>query len=93
MQNSHDDWIYEIIPAGQVAEMRDIAAQLHKNLDNGLNIVLGASNDSAIKLCQTYQKGLRGDIESWIHVMGFVSALIETIEEHLAEEGIDPYDQ
>jgi len=92
MSNGPDDWIYDIIPAKQVAEIEGKAEELHKNMDNGLNIVLGASNDSAIRLCQTYQKGLRGDIESWIHVMGFVAALIETIEQHLDEEGINPYE-
>jgi len=26
-----------------------------------------------------------------LHIMGFLDALIGTIEEHLEEEGIDPY--
>jgi hypothetical protein len=42
-------------------------------------------------LCQAYERGIQGNIEAWIHVMGFLETLIETIEQHLDEEGIDPY--
>ncbi len=86
-----EDWIYDIIPAKQVREIEDKAQKLQDNLDNGVNVVLSATNDSAIKLCLAYSRGMKGDIEAWIHVMAFVETLIETIEHHLHEEGIDPY--
>ena len=89
--NEPDDWIYDIIPAKQVEEIEDKAKNLQNNLDNGVNVVLSATNDSAIKLCQAYARGIQGNIEAWIHVMGFLETLIDTIEQHLDEEGIDPY--
>jgi hypothetical protein len=89
--NNPDDWIYDIIPAKQVEEIEFKAKSLQDNLNNGVNVVLSASNDSAIKLCQAYVRGTRGDVGAWVHVMGFLASLIETIEVHLDDEGIDPY--
>ncbi len=86
-----EDWIYDIIPAKQVEEIESKAKNLQDNLNNGLNVVLSASNDSAIKLCRAYLDGTQGNIQAWIHIMGFLDALIGTIEEHLNEEGIDPH--
>ena len=86
-----EDWIYDIIPAKQVEEIEMKAENLENNLNNGLNVVLSASNDSAIRLCRAYWNGTKGNIEAWMHIMGFLDALINTIEEHLEDEGIDPH--
>ena len=77
----------------RVEEIENKAMYLQHNLDNGINVVLSASNDSAIKLCQAYDAGHNGDIGAWVHVMGFLASLIETIEVHLEDEGIDPYER
>ena len=84
-------WIYDIIPAKQVEEIESKAKNLQQNLDNGVNVVLSATNDSAIRLCRAYYDGVQGNINAWVHVMGFLESLIETIENHLDDEGIDPY--
>ena len=84
-------WIYDIIPAKQVEEIESKAKNLQQNLDNGINVVLSATNDSAIRLCRAYYEGTQGNLDAWMHIMGFLSALIDTIEEHLEDEGIDPY--
>ncbi len=86
-----EDWIYDIIPARQVEEIELKAQKLQQNLDNGVNVVLSATNDSAIRLCRAYYHGTQGDIDAWMHIMGFLSALVNTIEQHLNEEGIDPH--
>jgi hypothetical protein len=86
-----EDWIYDIIPAKQVEEIESKAKNLQQNLDNGVNVVLSATNDSAIKLCRAYYDGTQGNMQAWLHIMGFLDALIGTIEEHLEDEGIDPY--
>lgn len=86
-----EDWIYDIIPAKQVEEIESKAKNLQRNLDNGVNVVLSATNDSAIKLCQAYYEGAQGNIQAWMHVAGFLDALISTIEQHLDDEGIDPH--
>jgi hypothetical protein len=84
-------WIYDIIPAKQVEEIESKAKNLQQNLDNGVNVVLSATNDSAIRLCRAYYDGTQGNMDAWMHIMGFLNALIDTIEEHLEDEGIDPY--
>ena len=86
-----EDWIYDIIPAKQVEEIESKAKNLQQNLDNGVNVVLSATNDSAIKLCRAYYDGTQGNMQAWLHIMGFLDALIGTIEQHLEDEGIDPY--
>lgn len=86
-----EDWIYDIIPAKQVKEIEMKAENLQNNLSNGLNVVLSASNDSAIRLCRAYLDGTQGDIQAWLYIMGFLDALIGTIEEHLEDEGVDPH--
>lgn len=86
-----EDWIYDIIPAKQVQEIELKAERLKYDLDNGVNVVLSASNDSAIRLCRAYFEGTKGNIEAWMHIMGFLNALINTIENHLEDEGIDPH--
>ena len=89
--DEYDDWIYDIIPAKQVEEIEYRAENLERNLDNGITVVLSATNDSAIRLCKAYSSGVQGNINAWVHVMGFLESLIETIENHLDDEGIDPY--
>ena len=89
--DEYDDWIYDIIPAKQVEEIEYNAENLQRNLNNGINVVLSATNDSAIRLCKAYNSGIKGNINAWVHVMGFLESLIETIENHLDDEGIDPY--
>ena len=86
-----EDWIYDIIPAKQVREIELKAERLEHNLGNGVTVVLSASNDSAIKLCRAYWDGTQGNINAWMHIMGFLDSLIATIEEHLEDEGIDPH--
>lgn len=89
---SSDEWIYDIVPHDQIESMYDKAEQIERNMDNGLSIVLTADNQSAIEMCQYWRKSLRGDIEAAIKVTSFVSSIISTIEHHLHEEGIDPYE-
>lgn len=90
-ENSQD-WIYDIIPAKQIEEMEVTAETVERNLNNGVNIVLSASHDSAIKLCRSYARGKHGDIKQWMHVLQFMDSLIEAIEQHLVEENINPYE-
>lgn len=89
---SSDDWIYEIVPHDQVESMYDKAEQIERNMDNGISIVLTADNQSAIEMCQYWRKSLRGDFEASVKITSFVSSIILTIENHLHEEGIDPYE-
>jgi hypothetical protein len=87
-----EDWIYDIIPARQIEEMETSAEVVERNLKNGINIVLSASNDSAIKLCRSYVKGKHGSIKDWIRIVEFMDSFIEAVEQHLVEENINPYE-
>ena len=87
-----DDWIYDIVPAKQIEEIEHDADNVEYNLRNGVNIVLCASNDSAIKLCRSYAKGKQGDIAQWMHIMHFLDSFICAVEQHLVDEDINPYD-
>ena len=87
-----DDWIYDIVPAKQIEEIEYAAESVEYNLRNGVNIVLCASNDSAIKLCRSYARGKQGNAIEWMHVIHFLDSLIAAVEQHLIEEDINPYD-
>ncbi len=86
------DWIYDIVPAKQIEEMENTAEHVEYNLKNGVNIVLSASNDSAIKLCRSYAKGKNGNMLHWMHIIEFMDSFIGAVEQHLVEENINPYD-
>ena len=87
-----DEWIYEIVPADQINSINKNADKTIKNMSGGVSIVLGTDNQSAVDLCQTWGRALNGDPTAWIRISSFMSGIIETIEEHLLEENINPYD-
>ena len=88
-----DDWIYDIAPKEQIESINANADKTISNMSGGLTIVLNANNQSAIDLCQYWRQALMGDATAWIKVSSFMAGIIETIEEHLFEEGINPYDK
>jgi len=88
-----DDWIYDIVPKEQIDSINKNADKTISNMSGGLTIMLGADNQSAIDLCQYWQQALSGDATAWIRISSFMAGIIETIEEHLLEEGINPYDK
>ena len=88
-----DDWIYDIAPKEQIDSINANADKTISNMSGGLSIVLGANNQSAIDLCQCWRQALMGDATAWIKVSSFMAGIIETIEEHLFEEGINPYEK
>ena len=90
--NEPEDWIYDIIPANQIEEMDVPAETVERNLNNGVNIVLSASNDSAISLCRSYAKGKQGNIKHWMHIVQFMDSFIAAVEQHLIQEDINPYE-
>ena len=90
--NEPENWIYDIIPANQIEEMETSAETVERNLNNGVNIVLSASNDSAIRLCRSYARGKHGSIKDWMHIVQFMDSFIEAVEQHLVQEDINPYE-
>jgi hypothetical protein len=86
------DWIYNIIPAEQADSMNKNMEQIEERSKNGITIVMSASDESAVEMCRTWQEALQGNSFAWIKISSFVSGIISTIEEHLEEEGINPYE-
>ena len=91
--SDESSWIYDIIPEAQAKAMNEKGEKIKDFMNNGVTVVLSASNQSAIEICQTWQKSLMGDPFAWVRIGSFMSGLIETIEQHLFEEGINPYEE
>jgi len=91
--SDESSWIYDIIPEAQAKAMNAKGEKIKDFMNNGVTVVLSASNQSAIEICQTWQNSLSGDPFAWVRVSSFMAGLIETIEQHLFEEGINPYEE
>ena len=91
--SDESSWIYDIIPEEQAQSMSANGQRIENFMNNGVTIVLSASNQSAIEICQTWQHSLSGDPFAWVKISSFMAGLIETIEQHLFEEGINPYEE
>ena len=90
--SDQNDWIYGIIPKEQADDMHERMEQIEQRSQNGVTIVMSANDESAVEICRTWQEALHGDAVAWIKISSFVSGIIGTIEEHLNEEGINPYE-
>jgi len=90
--DEEQDWIHQIVPHSQIESMRVNAKKIEKGMDDGVSIVMSTDNLSAVELCQCWQLALYGDKKAWIKMSSFLGNIVATIEEHLAEEGINPYE-
>jgi len=90
--SNQDDWIYGIIPKDEADKMRQGAERLERNMDSGITLVLSADNQSAIDLCRAWEMAMSGDMKGWVRLSAFMMNLVNTIEHHLHDEGIDPYE-
>ena len=90
--SDQNDWIYSIIPKEQADDMHERMEQIEQRSQNGVTIVMSANDESAVEICRTWQEALHGNAMAWIKISSFVSGIIGTIEEHLSEEGINPYE-
>ena len=87
------DWIYNIIPHEQADDMHENMERIEKRTQNGVTIMLSANDEAAVEMCRTWQEALHGSGMAWIKISSFVSGIIGTIEMHLEEEGINPYEE
>lgn len=90
--SEEQDWIYDIVPKSQIESMNLNAKKIEKNMSGGITIVLSSDNESAMELCRYWRNALQGDAMSWIKISSFMAGIIETVEIHLSEEGINPYE-
>jgi hypothetical protein len=90
--SDQNDWIYGIIPKDQADDMHERMEQIEQRSQNGVTIMMSANDESAVEMCRTWQEALHGNAMAWIRISSFVSGIIGTIELHLEEEGINPYE-
>lgn len=91
--DEEQDWIHDIVPDSQIESMNENFKRIENLMDNGVSVVLSSDNQSAVELCQYWRRALHGEKSGWLKISSFVDGIIRTIEEHLAEEGINPYEE
>jgi hypothetical protein len=91
--NDENDWIYKIIPSDEVDSMNSNAKRIERNMSGGVSVVMSADNESAMEMCQYWQRCMMGDPMAWLRISSFMSGIIATLEVHLNEEGINPYEE
>lgn len=92
MSNDHN-WIHDIIPRAQVEAMELSGDALIDNLKNGVQLIVSASNQSAIELCKAWELTKSGQEDGFETIALFVNGLVATLETYLQEEDIDPYEE
>lgn len=91
--SDQNDWIYSIIPKEQADDMHKKMERIEKRSQSGVTIMMSANDESAVEMCRTWQEALHGSGVAWIKISSFVAGIIGTIEMHLEEEGINPYEE
>jgi hypothetical protein len=56
--SDESSWIYDIIPEAQAKAMNEKGEKIKNFMNNGVTVVLSASNQSSIEICQTWQRSL-----------------------------------
>ena len=92
MSNDHN-WIHDIIPRTQVEAMDKSGDAMVDNMQNGVNLMISASNQSAIELCRAWELTRSGHEDGFEAIAYFVNGLISTLEIYLSDEEIDPYEE
>ena len=92
MSNDHN-WIHDIIPRAQVEAMDKSGDAMVDNMQNGVNLMISASNQSAIELCRAWELTRSGNEDGFEAIAYFVNGLISTLETYLSGEEIDPYEE
>lgn len=87
-----EDWIYDYVSADDVDDMNRSADRIRRNMEGGIRLTLNADNQSAVDLCRIWRDALGGDRMAWVKISSFVAGIVNTVEAHLDEEGINPYE-
>jgi hypothetical protein len=92
MSNDHN-WIHDIIPKSQVDAMNKNGDAMVDNMKSGVNLMISASNQSAIELCKSWELTKNGYEDGFESIAYFINGLISALEIYLADENIDPYEE
>jgi hypothetical protein len=92
MSNDHN-WIHDIIPRAQVDAINKNGDAIIVNMKNGVNLMISASNQSAIELCKAWELTKNGYEDGFEAIAYFINGLISALEIYLTDENIDPYEE
>ena len=92
MSNDHN-WIHDIIPRAQVDAMNKNGDAMVDNMKNGVNLMISASNQSAIELCKAWELTRNGDEDGFGAIAYFINGLVSALEMYLEDENINPYEE
>ena len=63
------------------------------NMRNGVQLMVAASNQSAIELCRAWELTKSGHEDGFETIAMFINGLVSTLEMYLRDEEIDPYEE
>ena len=90
----NDNWEEGLFSQDELKELSFTSERIIYNLENGIAINMGFSNDFCISLCKRWNEATHnGDIVSMAALHGFFQSFIDHIESHLEDEGIDWRDE
>jgi len=92
MSNDHN-WIHDIIPRSQIDAMNKNGDAMINNMNNGVNLMISASNQSAIELCKAWELTRSGDEDGFGTIAYFINGLVSALEMYLKDENINPYEE
>jgi hypothetical protein len=87
------NWIHDIIPRSQIDAMNKNGDAMVNNMKNGVNLMISASNQSAIELCKAWELTKNGHEDGFEAIAYFINGLISALEIYLTDESIDPYEE
>jgi len=87
------NWIHDIIPRAQIDAMNKNGDAMVNNMKNGVNLMISASNQSAIELCKAWELTKNGYEDGFEAIAYFINGLISALEIYLTDESIDPYEE
>lgn len=92
MSNDHN-WIHDIIPRSQIDAMNKNGDAMIDNMKNGVNLMISASNQSAIELCKAWELTRNGNEDGFGAIAYFIDGLVSALEMYLKDENINPYEE
>jgi hypothetical protein len=91
--SNDNNWIHDIIPRSQVEAMDKNGEAMIDNMRNGVQLMVAASNQSAIELCRAWELTKSGHEDGFETIAMFINGLVSTLEMYLRDEEIDPYEE
>lgn len=91
--SNDSNWIHDIIPRSQVEAMDKNGEAMIDNMRNGVQLMVAASNQSAIELCRAWELTKSGHEDGFETIAMFINGLVSTLEMYLRDEEIDPYEE